>query len=787
MLFFLLSVAFARESSQDLLREARKAFTEGDRERTIAITKEIVKNRKVYGTVKDAAHYLLAQAYQEKKSHLLAAEHFQKVHWGGRALSKRALFARAHNLYKGADYKNAIKACRSFQSKWPKSELVDDCFLIMGSASGQKGSLSSMYYYNNEFLTRNEKSPKQESIRVEEAIFAYRQQPQKAKAQLRYLYFNHSYPSSAAQIAQTLLPEDLIPQNLDEHSSQIWSYIRSGFLGEAWQKIEMLQEEAPNDPTVQAWLDENLLNLSWYTRQYDTYIELQKEAYEKSPKGLTAWKIFAGYSRAARWKEAAEWGDQMLKKYRGRGRWAGAKDNVARAHMFQRNYTRAAELWSSLRKNDARFYTAFCQYMAKDYTSAIHSFEKLRKRDDAWSIAAHYWTGRSKEKLKEDPQEHYQYVLENDHIHWYRLLLSQDALVQDPLINLQNGQWLKKELPSPLLDGAIAGDSVQWQAPKKYPQYSRRAAVDWNSQQAAPKPHKGAAPIQKPTHPFYGDQLPNSYKEIPFSTESDLEKLFLNWAHQHKTAFPELIEVYSLALAGDYPIAAYELNKLYERWKEAKPEDPIKGLVANSYDWLSYMTFVRSHHHVMNYTFNQTQLKKLHFPIVHASYLWNIAQDYNVDPLLMHSILRAESTYQEFVISWAGAIGYVQVMPKTGAKVAHLLNEEKYSPKDLEIPRVNLRYGTFYFSRLMERFEQSYPFAVGSYNGGPHNMSRWYTLLKGHVDMAEFVEHIAFTETRLYVKKVCGFYSQYVSHYQNNSGVLLPSPPDQDDASVIDF
>ncbi|MAA78375.1 MAG: hypothetical protein CL916_03880, partial [Deltaproteobacteria bacterium] len=99
----------------------------------------------------------------------------------------------------------------------------------------------------------------------------------------------------------------------------------------------------------------------------------------------------------------------------------------------------------------------------------------------------------------------------------------------------------------------------------------------------------------------------------------------------------------------------------------------------------------------------------------------------------------------------------------------------------------NLRYGSFYFSRLMERFDQSYPFAVGSYNGGPHNMSRWYKNLKGHVQMDEFVEHVSFDETRRYIKKVCGYYSQYVQFHHSNGIVRLPLTPGEDDASVIDF
>ena len=126
-------------------------------------------------------------------------------------------------------------------------------------------------------------------------------------------------------------------------------------------------------------------------------------------------------------------------------------------------------------------------------------------------------------------------------------------------------------------------------------------------------------------------------------------------------------------------------------------------------------------------------------------------------------------------------------MPATGAKVAYMLGELEYTPKDLENPSKNLKFGMFYFSKLMERFDNSFPFAVGSYNGGPHNMSRWYRGKIGTVDMAEFVEHIPYDETRRYIKKVTGFYNAYVQHYTENNIVEISLPPSFDDPKVIDF
>ena len=144
-----------------------------------------------------------------------------------------------------------------------------------------------------------------------------------------------------------------------------------------------------------------------------------------------------------------------------------------------------------------------------------------------------------------------------------------------------------------------------------------------------------------------------------------------------------------------------------------------------------------------------------------------------------------ESTYRDYVVSSAGAIGYIQVMPLTGAKLADILEREDYSPKDLEDPQINLQYGTHYFSMLMRRFGYSYPLAAASYNGGPHNVSRWLKNLKD-IRLDQFVEHIDFDESRMYAKKVSTHYANYVELYEGHA-IKIPWKITTDDSSIVDF
>ena len=240
MLYLLFSYAFAQVPSIKPIDEAREALLHGDRETAITISQRLLENKKVSGTLKDITRYLLATAYSQQESYLLAAEQFQKIYWGGRALQKEALFLRAKNLFLGNSYKAAISSCSKFRSKWPETQHSDSCMLIMGEAHGNLGNISNMRYFFEQYLLKYPESPKTESIRVQEGLFEYKYKRRGSREKLRYYFFNHTYPSSAAQIQKTLPPEDLIPINFDEETQQIWSLIRGGFIDEAWQKTQGL-------------------------------------------------------------------------------------------------------------------------------------------------------------------------------------------------------------------------------------------------------------------------------------------------------------------------------------------------------------------------------------------------------------------------------------------------------------------------------------------------------------------------------------------------------------------
>ena len=96
--------------------------------------------------------------------------------------------------------------------------------------------------------------------------------------------------------------------------------------------------------------------------------------------------------------------------------------------------------------------------------------------------------------------------------------------------------------------------------------------------------------------------------------------------------------------------------------------------------WRGIFLYTRTHHYVLRYTTGMTQyftepediraVEQINHPLVRPADMWTLTEQYNVDPWLMLGLMRQESAYRETVRSWVGAIGYIQVMPATGAKVA---------------------------------------------------------------------------------------------------------------------
>jgi soluble lytic murein transglycosylase len=160
---------------------------------------------------------------------------------------------------------------------------------------------------------------------------------------------------------------------------------------------------------------------------------------------------------------------------------------------------------------------------------------------------------------------------------------------------------------------------------------------------------------------------------------------------------------------------------------------------------------------------------KILYPRFQMEDVTSISGELGVPPYLTLSVIRQESRFDPDALSYAGAMGLMQLMPATARQVAGELGEP-YDREALFDGAVNMRYGVTYLSKLLKKFDGNIPLAVASYNGGPHNVGTW--LKQKWTDRLDlFVELIPFGQTRNYVRRVTTSLIRYTYLYD---GTLEP-------------
>jgi len=147
---------------------------------------------------------------------------------------------------------------------------------------------------------------------------------------------------------------------------------------------------------------------------------------------------------------------------------------------------------------------------------------------------------------------------------------------------------------------------------------------------------------------------------------------------------------------------------------------------------------------------------ELRFPLAYRQTLVSYARQAGVDPSLAYALIRKESAFSPGAVSRTGALGLMQMMPDTARHIARTEGESVPQASDLLRPALNLRLGSAYLNRMLERFSGNLVAAVAAYNAGPTRAEGWQADNAGQ-DGAVWVENITYAETRDYVKSVLAF------------------------------
>lgn len=142
----------------------------------------------------------------------------------------------------------------------------------------------------------------------------------------------------------------------------------------------------------------------------------------------------------------------------------------------------------------------------------------------------------------------------------------------------------------------------------------------------------------------------------------------------------------------------------------------------------------------------------LSHPMPHQSAVVRYSESAGIDPAWAYGIMRQESRFVTSARSNVGASGLMQVMPDTAKYIARNLGET-YSASRANSGDTNIRYGTWYMGDILGKLNYQPVLATAGYNAGPNNAKRWQPVY-GSLAADQYVESIAFPETRNYVKHV---------------------------------
>lgn len=124
------------------------------------------------------------------------------------------------------------------------------------------------------------------------------------------------------------------------------------------------------------------------------------------------------------------------------------------------------------------------------------------------------------------------------------------------------------------------------------------------------------------------------------------------------------------------------------------------------------------------------------YSVAYGKIIFNAAKKYNVSPVLIEAVIKAESGYNAKAVSDKGAEGLMQLMPET---------QDVVGVSNPFNPSQNINGGTKYLKSLITRYNGNLPLAVAAYNAGSKAVDRF-----GGIP--------PYDETKNYVEEVMHYY-----------------------------
>ncbi len=143
---------------------------------------------------------------------------------------------------------------------------------------------------------------------------------------------------------------------------------------------------------------------------------------------------------------------------------------------------------------------------------------------------------------------------------------------------------------------------------------------------------------------------------------------------------------------------------------------------------------------------------KVKHPLKYSEFVEKYAAEYEIPETLLYAMIKCESSFDPKAKSSAGAVGLMQLMPRTFEDMARRQGEE-FDKNMMSDAETNIRYGAYYLHYLYNIF-RDWNLVLAAYNGGMGNVKKWMQSSEFY-DGTKLIKYPkGYSETENYVKKV---------------------------------
>ena len=159
------------------------------------------------------------------------------------------------------------------------------------------------------------------------------------------------------------------------------------------------------------------------------------------------------------------------------------------------------------------------------------------------------------------------------------------------------------------------------------------------------------------------------------------------------------------------------------------------------------------------------RINKWEYPIQYAEYVTYYADKYDIDPLMLYAFIRTESNFDPRADSDAGARGLMQITEVTFDWIkSKIAPTEDLSFEDLYDPETNIRFGSYFVSYCLLRYQDDLATAAAAYHSGWGTVDDLLAQSQYSAD-GKTLDHYPYPQMRLYVKKITSSYQRYQEIY----------------------